>query len=114
MALYLVVRHRLAQPQSFENVWQNESDVLLMSIKTTPEVGVFCRAAHMLQQRVYVHRCGYRDLGIRPTICCSVHVAEVRMTDGETEVQFQDQLPLAETPVVQPSPGQNSYEAPPP
>jgi len=114
MSLYLVVRHRLAKPQSFKNVWQNESDALLMSIETTPEVGKFCSEAQKRKQRVYVHRCGCPSLGIRPMICCSVRVAKVIIDDGQTNVQFEDQRVINSRPAVRPVRRQNNYFAPPP
>jgi hypothetical protein len=39
--LYLIVRHRLAQP-TFKNTWKGKSDSLLTCITTTPEVAKSC------------------------------------------------------------------------
>jgi hypothetical protein len=113
MALYLVVRHRLADP-TFENVWQDRSDDLLTSIQTTVEIGNLCAAEQALNLLVYIHRCGFEHCP--PTICCSVHVAEVAVIGGAIIVEFRDQTPLNIAPGAPPPPGQGQsyYHAPPP
>jgi hypothetical protein len=116
MALYLVVRHRLAEPSFKNNKWQDESDALLMSINTTQEIGEFCSEAQKQKQRVYIHRCGFPKLDIKPLICCSVSIAKVTIRNRQTEVQFEDQTQLNIKPRTPPPPvqHQNYYFAPPP
>src|SRR5271154_865741 len=94
MALYLVVRHRLAEPSFKNNNWQDESDALLMSINTTQEIGEFCSEAQKQKQRVYIQRCGFPELDIKPLICCSASVAKVTIHHRQAEVQFEDQTQL--------------------
>jgi len=112
MALYLVVRHPLA-PQTFKNVWQNESDKLLTRIQTTLEIGNRCIEAMERNQWVYIHRCRYN--GYEPMICCAVHVAAVEEIGGWIIVTFRDQTglePPNSTPREPPPPdeGDNSYD----
>ena len=112
MALYLVVRHPLdARRSRFDNEWLNDE---LTSITTTPEIGMLCRAAMARNDLVYIHRCGWDDYV--PTVCCSVHVAEVNAIGELPQVRFRDQTLLNIVPGVPPppGPGDNYYHAPPP
>jgi len=65
---------------------------------------------------VYIHRCGYRYLGFRPMICCSVCIAEVTPADNPKRVKilFREQKPLKNTPIKKPKQHENYYfESPP-
>jgi hypothetical protein len=114
MALYLVVWHRLDKriPRPFENDWLD--DELLKSIRTTPKIGEFCDKANRQKHIVYIHRCFCRDPYSRSLICCSVRVAKVTIQDGQTEVQFEDQIVVKSRPTVRPEQGDKYYFAPPP
>jgi hypothetical protein len=112
MALYLVVRYPSA-PQTFHNVWRDNSDELLESIQTTTEIGNRCIEAMAQNQWVYIHRC--RHNGCEPMICCAVHVADVEEIGGRIIVTFRDQTGLTppnSTPREPPPPGEgdNSYD----
>lgn len=82
-----------------------------MSIKTTSEIGEFCNKAQKQKQRVYIHRCGFPELDIKPLICCSVSIAKVTIRNRQTEVQFEDQRVINSRPTVRPKPGDNYYFA---
>ena len=98
----------------FENDWFDNDNERLKAIKTTLEIGELCKEASERKQAVYIHRCGCRDPYSRPMICCLAHVAKVTISNGETEVQFQNQRTLNILPVKRPVRGQSFYLAPAP
>jgi|ERR1017187_5747487 hypothetical protein len=115
MALYLVVHHHQDRQQPFHNIWLDNDDELLKSIQTKFEIGELCRQEMDMNHRVYIHRCGCLDLGIRPMICCSVLVADVAVIGGRVIVEFRDQKRLLNSTPSEPPPpdeGQSYYQDP--
>ena len=83
-------------------------DQFLEAIQTTKDIGILCKAAQRVGDRVFVHRCQYGD--IPHSICCSVRVLRVDFVDSSTAlVRFTDPRPLSLTPPLTPMPGQNFY-----
>src|SRR5215475_1785393 len=99
MALYVVLRHRRAAEQTFNNVWLD--DRRIGAIETLSEIGELCADARERGERVFVHRCGWEE--ISPVVCCSAKVQEV--SDGlqsNVFVTFEDAVPLDDHPPVTP------------
>jgi len=112
MPLYLVVHHRDrydGRGGQWGNRWLDEWR--LEAITTTAEIGELCEEARENDERVYVHRCRWRDGGYRrPVVCCSVKVVNVFSEEGDTRVTFKDAERLPDVrPLYSPRRGESYY-----
>lgn len=73
--LYLVVRHKSADP-TYTNKWKNLTGYyLLESIVTEPAVLEACKQELAANRPVYIHRCGTEQTP--PVIACSVQIDSI-------------------------------------
>lgn len=108
MPFYIVLHHRDDKEQPWVNAWLD--DTTIEAIQTTRDIGQKCAKIKANGDRVFVHRCRYRDNP--PVICCSVSVADVSAIDNSTTlVTFSNPIPTNDEPPIAPVKHQNSYEA---
>lgn len=110
MAFFVVVHHRRDANQPWQNEWTD--DDRLRAISTTPGIAARCRLAMRRDERIFVHRCRWKEMN--PVICCSVLVKEAQHDAMLGWVGFRNPEVYTATPPVQPVRGQNCYEADPP
>jgi hypothetical protein len=107
MSLFVVLHHRDDKEQPWVNAWLD--DTTIEAIRTTKEIGQKCSRIKASSDRVFVHRCGYREHP--PVICCSAEVTEVATIDKSTVlVTFSSPLPVKKEPPFSPVKHQNFYE----
>jgi hypothetical protein len=83
--LYIVLHHRNNPHNKWkDNQWLDDDRVA--SITTTPEVAEQCKQ----QGIAYVHRCGWKERRIKPTISCSAMVKSVSGSPDSPIVHFKD------------------------
>ena len=105
--MHIVVHHRSDSHQPYANSWLNDN--ILEAITTLNEVANLLRIEKQNARRIYVHRCAL-GLEVNHVICCSVEVNQISRIDRkESYVTFKNAIPLDESPLLTPMPGQNYY-----
>ncbi len=106
MALYVVLRHPDHPEQTWNNGWQPDKR-LVDAIMTNRDVAPLCIASQRAEEYVYVHRCKWG--GANAEITSRAKVKSVTKIGGDFFVSFSTPEPVATTPRVQPSQGQDYY-----
>jgi hypothetical protein len=95
--LYVVVRHRRAALQRWQNAWLD--DDRLDCITTSAQIGRLCQEARDAGHPIYVHRCAWKKSP--PTVCCSAVVEDVTPIDAAfCRVRFDCQHVLNDPPPI--------------